>query len=112
VSDLVNELKARALDRRRRDVKMAGEANVGPLQGFFDWQVAAEIVRLRAAKTAALKLADERAIEAVGLRAKLVRYRKALEEIRQRIYGPANAQMWDIRQIVDAALPLTDEKST
>ena len=29
---------------------------------------------------------------------------KALEAIRQRIYGPANAQMWDIRQIVDAAL--------
>jgi hypothetical protein len=37
------------------------------------------------------------------------RARKALEDVRQRIYGPADAQMWDIRQIVDAALSLTDE---
>jgi len=47
----------------------------------LDWLRAAadEIDRLRAAKTAALKLADERAKEAVELRAKLASARKALE---------------------------------
>jgi len=46
--DLVETLKARAVDRRLRDVKMVGEANVGPIEGFFDWQTADEIECLRA----------------------------------------------------------------
>jgi len=43
----------------------------------------AEIARLSAAKTAALKLADERAKEAVELRAKLASARKALEAAKE-----------------------------
>jgi len=50
--------------------------------------------------------------EARKATSQLASARKALEDIRKRIYGPANAQMWDIRQIVDAALPLTDDFRT
>lgn len=46
---LIEKLRARAVQRRLHDVNMVGEANVGPIQGFFDWQVAAELERLSAA---------------------------------------------------------------
>ena len=46
-------------------------------------EAAAEIGRLRAAKTAALRIADERAIEAAELRAKLESARKTMEAAKE-----------------------------
>jgi hypothetical protein len=65
MSDLVDKLRSRSMP------------------GSIMSEAADEIDRLRAAKTAALKLADERAKEAVELRAKLASARKALEAIKQ-----------------------------
>jgi hypothetical protein len=65
-----------------------------------------EILRIRAAKTAALKLADERAIEAVELRAKLESARKALEEIQE-----LGEDGWSSAKLSNIArMALTDEK--
>lgn len=46
---LIEKLRARAIQLRQHDINMVGDANVGPIQGFFDWQVAAELERLSAA---------------------------------------------------------------
>jgi hypothetical protein len=45
---IVARLRARAVERRLRDINMIGEANVAPIGSFFDWQAAEEIASLRA----------------------------------------------------------------
>jgi len=75
-----------------------------------------EIDRLRAAKTAALKIADERAKEAVQLRAQLASARKALEEIidAEKEFREQMGADWEGGPVSDACdrakLLLTDEK--
>jgi hypothetical protein len=67
-----------------------------------------ELLRLRGAKTAALKIADERAKEAVELRAQLARARKALEVI-SCPHVTEHPIWWQIRAR-QALAALTDEK--
>jgi len=81
VSDLVETLKARAVDRRLRDVKVVGEANVGPIEGFFDWQTATEISSLSAQLAAQIIIQRGWEDEARKATSQLASARKALEEI-------------------------------